>query len=337
VVYWQGENVAKPAPRFHEFIGHRNVVDRLCRLMDGARARKEPFPHTLFAGPSGVGKSKLARTLAEEYGTKCVKVMGHKDAKDLGVALAALETNSFLFIEEAHRLGAAEQEFLCEAIDEKSIPITDPKDDKKKVPEPIKLEPFSLIVATDQPGRFLDAFINRLVIHIDLDFYPIPEMKEIVEGLAGKTVLISPQAAKALAEAAGGLPRCAEQLLKKLRLFFPDSEKRELRLDDIRKFLKGEGIDDSGLSPLQQRYLAQLSECKVAALESLALALGTDAVYLRRHVEARLIRRGMVKITSGGRQLTAEGLDWIGIRKPVTILEKKEKGHVDDQGRSAAA
>ena len=332
--------MGKSAHRFHEFIGHHQVVDRLCRLMDGARARKEPFPHTLFAGPSGVGKSKMSRTLAEEYGTKCVKVMGYKDSKELGAALVGLENNAFLFIEEAHRLGPAEQEFLCEAIDEKSIPVlvADPKDEKKNVPGRAQLQPWSLIVATDQPGRFLDAFLNRLVIHIDLDFYPIPELKEIVEGLAGKSdILISPHAARALAEVAGGVPRRAEQLLNKLRLFYSDSASRQLSLEDIRTFLKDEGIDDSGLGPLEQRYLGQLSQFDIASLESLALAVGTDRVYLRRQVEARLIRRGLVKIAPTGRQLTPDGIAWIGSRKLETLSEQhKEKAHADNQGGVAA-
>lgn len=332
--------MARPASRFREFIGHPHVVERLCRLMDGARAWKEPFPHTLFAGPSGVGKSKLARTLADTYGTKCVKVMGYKGSQELGAALVGLEPNAFLFIEEAHRLGPAEQEFLCEAIDEKSVPVLvpDPQDDKKKVPDRAKLQPFSLIAATDQPGRFLDAFFNRLVNHIDLDFYSIRELKEIVAGLAGQiNILISPQAASALAAVAGGLPRQAEHLLKKLRLFYSDSESRQLSLDDIRRFLKAEGIDDAGLSPLEQRYLGQLSEFKIASLKSLALALGTDTAYLRRQVEARLIRRGMVKIAPSGRQLAHDGLAWIDSRKLENRSENdEENAHVDHQGGTAA-
>lgn len=310
--------MARPAHRFRGFVGHDEVMHRLSRLMDGAKLRKEPFPHTLFAGPSGVGKSKLARTLADAYGTTCVKVMGYKDVKALSGVLAGLQTNAFLFVEEAHRLGPAEQEFLCEAIDEGSIPTLhpDPKDETKKGAERNKLQPFSLIAATDQPGRFLDAFLNRLVIRINLDFYPLRELKEIVEELAGKShILISPQAARILADAAGGLPRRADQLLKNLRLFYPDSEQRELMLPDIRKFLKVEGIDGSGLSPLEQRYLARLAESKVASLESLALALGTDTTYLRRHVESPLSRRRMVNITPAGRQLTASGLAWVDSHK----------------------
>ena len=56
----------RPVYSFRNFIGQRKVVELLLRQLRGAIARGEPFPTACFAGPSGVGKTLLAKTLAGE-------------------------------------------------------------------------------------------------------------------------------------------------------------------------------------------------------------------------------------------------------------------------------
>jgi Holliday junction DNA helicase RuvB len=108
----------------------------------------------------------------------------------------------------------------------------------------------------------------------------------------------------------GGLPRRARQLLLNLRLFYPDSEHYQIGQDKVRDFLQAQGIDESGLEPLERRYLLRLAEAGTASLETLALLLGTDVAYLRRQVEAPLVKRGLVQIRVAGRRLTPAGRQW---------------------------
>lgn len=82
--------MGRPLPRFHHIIGQRPIVAQLQRLLAGARERKEPFPHSLFIGPSGVGKTLLSRALAAEYGTTCKVCYGDVDPEDLASKFAAL-------------------------------------------------------------------------------------------------------------------------------------------------------------------------------------------------------------------------------------------------------
>jgi Holliday junction resolvasome RuvABC ATP-dependent DNA helicase subunit len=67
--------VSRPAAKFRDFIGHKATVDLLRRQLAGAQTRKKSFPHALFLGPSGVGKTRLARALAAEYGTNVIEAM----------------------------------------------------------------------------------------------------------------------------------------------------------------------------------------------------------------------------------------------------------------------
>ena len=309
----------RPAPRFRDFVGQKPVVDLLRRQLDGAQDHNEPFPHALFHGPSGAGKTLLAQTLAAEMGTDVVEAMGYDDKLALGAKLTRLHDHDILLVDEAHRLGHAEQEILTEAIDRGSIPAPTPKSADLPVGNDgrVALRPWTLILATDQPGILLNALYKRIVIEIALDYYPPNELKEIVEAMAMQAnLLLSPQAARLVAESSSGLPRRAKQLLQNLRLFHPHSENRQLGLSEVREFLDAHGFDEAGLSRLECRYMEAVARLGVGSLESIAQALGCDRAFVRHQIEPALLRRGLVRITPSGRQLTDSGRERASRRKP---------------------
>ena len=61
--------MGRPPSTFHGFIGQARVVKRLRRQLEGAMVRQEPFPHSLFMGPTGSGETPLATFAAKESGT----------------------------------------------------------------------------------------------------------------------------------------------------------------------------------------------------------------------------------------------------------------------------
>jgi len=314
-----GAPMPRPAPRFRDFVGQKPVVDLLRRQLEGAQDHNEPFPHALFHGPSGVGKSLLAQALAAEMGTDVVEAMGYDDRLSIGTKLTRLHDHDILLVDEAHRLGHAEQEILIEAIDRGSIPAPTPKSADRPVGNDgrVALRPWTLILATDQPGVLLNALHKRIVLEIALDYYPLNELKEIVEAMAMQAnLLLSPQAARLVAESSSGLPRRAKQLLLNLRLFHPHSENRQLGLSEVREFLDAYGYDEAGLSRQECRYLEAVARLGVGSLESIAQALGCDRAFVRRQIEPALLRRGLVRITPSGRQLTDSGRERASRRQP---------------------
>jgi Holliday junction DNA helicase RuvB len=252
----------------------------------------------------------LARALAAEYGTRLVDVMGYEDRSSLVKRLVDLKANDFLFVDECHRLRALDQELLCEAIDNLSLPITDSVRgaDENAEGQRTALQPWTLILATDQPGMIVNALNKRAVVQVHLAYYQTRELKEIVEAMATElNILISPQAARHIAEVAGGLPRRAKQYLANLRYYYPDAESRQLSLSDVRTFLEATGVDQNGLTSLEKKYLEIVDDLDGASLDSIALSLGVDNEFVRRQIEPTIVRRRLVRITSAGRQITPAG------------------------------
>ncbi len=314
--------MGRPAPRFGDFIGHYDLIAPIRREMVGAIARNEPHTHMLFTGPSGVGKTKLARALAAERNTRLLMCMGYESTEEVSKKLTRLRPCDFLFVDEAHRLKPATQELLFVAIDRGRVPSPPAQTKTKTKPSPptpgsngiepkkrafINLQPFTLLLASDQPGLLLDAMRKRLPITLALTLYPLKEMREIVETIASeKQVLLSPQAARRIAEVSHGLPRKARDYLARLRLFF-NSDGQRLSIGNVEEFLSENGIDYMGFGRQERKYLWRLGKLGSASLETLASFAGSDKDDVQRQLEPVLLRKGLIQIFSSGRKLTDKG------------------------------
>lgn len=104
--------MGRPIPQFRGFIGKKQRVAQLRRQLEGAKAHGEPFPPVLFAGPSGVGKTLLARMLADEFGTSLMVINGNASPAELATNIRQAKAMDFLFIDECHNLSTKSQELL---------------------------------------------------------------------------------------------------------------------------------------------------------------------------------------------------------------------------------
>jgi Holliday junction DNA helicase RuvB len=105
-------------PNFHGFIGQRRTVEFLRKQVRGALAHGQALGHLLLHGASGMGKTKLARALAQEYGTECKTVHGKKaSTREICAKIVTMKKGDFLFMDEAQGLPRDSQELLFQVID----------------------------------------------------------------------------------------------------------------------------------------------------------------------------------------------------------------------------
>jgi Holliday junction DNA helicase RuvB len=301
---------------FHDFVGQKELVDQLRRQAAGAQALKQSFPHTLILGSSGLGKTRLARATAAEYGTEVIETMGDLSKAELVNRLVALNENDFLFIDEAHALKNPMQELLYGAIDHCQVPRVPgtkaANGSLQDLETPVEIRPFTLILATDQPSRILNALQKRMALKVPINYYAVEELKEIVERVAKRMDLhLTAQAAHLLAKVSAGVPRRVEHHLQNLQRHHSDARQEQIGVPQVREFLAAFDIDDKGLGAQERAYLNFLRNVEAASLESLAIRLGVDSEYVRRQIEPLLLREHLVAIGSSGRRLTQAGEEWV--------------------------
>jgi Holliday junction resolvasome RuvABC ATP-dependent DNA helicase subunit len=307
------KSMSRRPESFHGFFGHRKIVRFLTKQLAGAQALGQPCPNLLFTGPSGAGKTTLAKALAIEAGTQCRVLHGKATPRHLCEALVELAKGDFIFLDEAHNLPRDAQEYLYELID--AGKVSDRLDDvtkgKRDPDGKLLIEPVTVVLATNQPGKLLQALRKRMEYTIALGNYSEAELVEIAASAASDLgVLVSPQALKRLAKAAQWQPRRALHLLRGMRLHYHADLSHQLSTEDVRRFLVEAGTDEQGLDAQQQRYLRKLYRLKSASLATLASLLGSDAEDVADYVEPGLIKLDFIRKCQVGRKLTQTGREW---------------------------
>src|SRR3954465_10684275 len=139
--------------RLDEFIGQQGLKAQLEISIRAASEREEALDHVLLAGPPGLGKTSLARIVAEELQVPFVQTAGPalEQKKDIAAFLNDLEPRSVFFVDEIHRLPRAVEETFYPAMEDGQLPITFGVGPGAKGGTP-HLPPFTLVGATTRSG-----------------------------------------------------------------------------------------------------------------------------------------------------------------------------------------
>lgn len=302
--------MSRPLFSFNGFVGQREIVDPLRALAQGVIRNSEVFPHTAFVGPSGTGKTHLAEALAKELDRNCIPFLSSPQSKkwQLAELFMAGKNGDVFFIDEIHSLPTDSQELLFPAIDKLRVPEVDAAKHRVKDNEWIDIQPFTLVVATDKPGMLLNALKQRIVLRFAFTRYSLEEMRQIAFNYASSlNILLTPQAATRIAEAARGLPRRARHLLSSVKTTLPDPG-LEVSKTFIDEHLSMCGTDADNLRPEDRRYLRVLAiRNGSVSLKCMSIQIGFDSAYIESDIEGNLIERGLVSIEPRGRILTPAG------------------------------
>jgi len=309
-----------------DYVGQRELVERLSIAIEAARLRGEPMEHVLLHGPPGLGKTTIAHVIAAEMGTRAHVTSGPALTKagDLVGTLTKMEQGDVLFIDEIHRLPAAVEEFIYPAMEDRRIDFTLDSGMHARVVT-IALKPFTLIGATTRAGLLTQALRSRFGIAHHLEFYAHDDLVSIlvraarILGVDG----VSGDAFDAIAARSRGTPRIALRLLRRVRDYAEVRAHGRADRSAVDGALRLEGVDERGLDELDRKYMRAIASIYgggPVGLEAVAATLGEDSQTLEDLVEPFLLQIGFLARTRQGRRLTRPGADAIGFALPANGL-----------------
>jgi len=302
-----------------EFIGQRELVEKLTIALLAAKQRKEPMEHVLLHGPPGLGKTTLAYVIAAEMGSQVIVTSGPALTKgaDLIGTLTKMQPCDVLFIDEIHRMPATVEEFLYRAMEEFRI---DFKLDTGMTGRILtyQLKPFTLIGATTRAGNLSGPLRSRFGLLDHVRFYQLDELATILRRNADRLNMnaVPESAIQAIAARSRGTPRVALRLLRRVRDFAQVRATGKLDPNVIDEALQLEGVDALGLDELDRSYLRTVQETYEGGpvgLEAVAATMGEDAGTLQDVVEPYLLQIGFLARTRLGRQLTEPAYRYLGL------------------------
>jgi Holliday junction DNA helicase RuvB len=296
--------VGRPQKNFEGFIGQRDVIRSLERILAGAQRTRIPLPHLLLVGPPGYGKSSLASAIAKACSTSLLEIPSTAVTPH-GVAevLVQMRGRDVVFLDEGHTLKERVVMTLNRALDTGRVPDPDSKGgtETREIPE------FTLVIATNRPGELNKPFRSRFV-ELQLQDYTQSELVEIAKRVAeAQGIALTAQAARRLAEHTDS-PRVIGKWTKLIATCY--SGAAEVNQPLVEAFLREVvGLDEHGLSARHRRYIQALARHggRPKAQRTLVVDVGCDHATVAYEIEPDLIRRGLLEINDRGRVLTADG------------------------------
>ncbi len=304
-----------------EFVGQRELKEKLSIVLEAARQRGEAVDHLLFAGPPGLGKTTLSGIIAAEMGVRLHVTSGPalERAGDLAAILTKLEPSDVLFIDEIHRLGRAVEEILYPAMEDFQLDIVVGKGPAASSIR-LTLPRFTLVGATTRTGMITGPLRDRFGLVARLDYYDDDELLLIVRRAADILgVTIDADGCHEIARRSRGTPRIANRLLRRVRDFAEVRGTGAITGPIADEGLAVFGVDGRGLDKVDRALLTTL--CKQfnggpVGLSTLAIGVGEQPETVEDVYEPFLIQQGLIARTPRGRVAMASAWTHIGLEAP---------------------
>ncbi len=302
---------------FDQYLGQKELKEKLSVYSQAARMRNEPLDHTLLFGPPGLGKTTLAQIMASVMETQIKICSGPtlERSGDLVALLSSLEPKDILFVDEIHRMPTVVEEILYSAMEHFRVDVIIGQGAGAQSIN-LPLNPFTLIGATTKAGSISAPLRSRFGIMERLDFYQEDELQAIVlQNSQFLKIDLSSDAALLIAQAARGTPRTAKTIVRRVRDFAQVHHVKASKV--IKEALEFLSIDEEGLTDVDHMILKVLLEKfdgGPAGIETIASIIGEDTNTLENVYEPYLMRKGYLEKTPRGRQIP---------QKQVSLLKRK--------------
>ncbi len=303
-----------------DYTGQKHVVEQMSIAIEASKKRQDALDHVLIFGPPGLGKTTLARIIANEMAVNIKTTSGPvlEKAGDLAALLTNLEPHDVLFIDEIHRLSPAVEEVLYPAMEDYQLDIMIGEGPAARSIK-LDLPPFTLVGATTRAGSLTSPLRDRFGLVQRLEFYDVTELEKIISRSAQFLQMeLSSAGAKEIAIRSRGTPRIANRLLRRVR-DYADVKAEGIADDKIAaQALNLLNVDDQGFDYMDRKLLDTIIdkfEGGPVGLDNIAAAIGEEKDTIEDVIEPFLIQQGFIQRTPRGRIATQRAYLHFGLVK----------------------
>ncbi|MGN1096423.1 MAG: Holliday junction branch migration DNA helicase RuvB, partial [Christensenellales bacterium] len=305
------------AASLSEYVGQEKIKPLLKEAIAAAKSRGEPLEHVLMFGSAGLGKTTLAKIIANEMGGECTVMNGAtiKDVDDFIDVIKNVKRGDVVFIDEIHRMSQSAAEAIYKAMEDFELQFIQKTrgGDAKNVD--MKLPPFTLIGATTHSGLLSKPMRDRFSLKFKLEPYTEDELIILATNSMRKLGFeLGPGAAAEIAKRSRGVPRICNTYVKRIRdkaqVLGVQVASKEL----VESYFLSAGIDENGLDEADIAYLSTLLNKFGGApvgIDTLCAALGEGRNIVEEQIEPYLIYLGFINVSSSGRDLTKAGEEYV--------------------------
>lgn len=306
-----------------DYIGQTTFKENLSIYIQAAKVRKEALDHVLLYGPPGLGKTTMAKIIANELGVQFKVTSGPAIGRpgDLAAILSTMQEHDVLFIDEIHRLNRSVEEILYPAMEDFALDIVMGKGTGANSIR-IELPPFTLIGATTRAGALSAPLRDRFGIVNHMQFYNKEELRHIITRAAGiLDIQIDQDGADEIAGRARGTPRIANRLLKRIRDFAQVKGGGIISREIAAESLQALHVDEIGLDMMDREVLKTIIQKfngGPVGIDTIAAAISEERATIEDVCEPYLMQMGFISRTPRGRVATTAAYTHMGFPKQIT-------------------
>jgi Holliday junction resolvasome RuvABC ATP-dependent DNA helicase subunit len=303
-----------------EMIGQEKLKPLLRRLIDRAKETRRPLDPILLVGGAGTGKTTTAIAMANEIGTRVFELKAPLTTEILLALRSSAVDGDVVFIDEIHMQVTGDRRGLTQAADPESFYLLLEDHILATPTGPLDFPDVTWIGATTDVGLLPEPLSMRFPLQPRLQPYDLDEMIEIARrNMLALKLNFQGNVAPIFGGAARGTPRVVNSYVRSARMLAEHDLITEPGARQVVEDLCSTTLD--GLTESMQivlRFLYQHCRRETkdgpaykASVNALATAAGhgRDTKAISLLVEPELIKRGLLSVTPGGRQLTDAGIE----------------------------